>query len=84
MVAKIYVMFVFVFVDFNLGKTEGKRGEPRNLVFLDLFLFTLLLEEMFAYERNLIHRKNMGRELQKMIYFLDLKRKRVKVKEKQP
>lgn len=42
---------LFVFVDFNLGKTEGKRGKPRNHFqsFFDLFLFTLLLEKiMFA------------------------------------
>ena len=32
MVTKIYVMFVFVFVDFNLGKTKRKRRKPINLL----------------------------------------------------
>jgi len=40
MVTKIYVMYVFVFVDFNLGKTKKKRGKPINLfIFLRLVFF---------------------------------------------
>ena len=45
MVAKIYVMFVFVFVDFNLGKTEGKRGKPRNhfqSFFRPVFIYSIV------------------------------------------
>lgn len=42
MVTKIYVIFVFVFVDFNLGKTEGKRGKAINhfIFFRPVFIYS--------------------------------------------
>ena len=52
MVAKIYVMFVFVFVDFNLGKTEGKRGEPTNLVFFrPVFIYSIVRGNVCLWEK---------------------------------
>ena len=77
MVTEIYIMFVFVFVDFNLGKTEGKRGKPINLFFFFRpVLFTLLLEEMFALWKKFHSQEKYGKRTAEDDIFSGFKKKK--------